>query len=431
MSSVATEFKLPELAEGVTSATVTSLLVAVGDTIEAGQAVVEVETDKAAAEVPSPVGGTVTAIQAKEGATLNVGDLILVVDEAGAPAAAPKPEPEPPKQEPPPAKKAKPAEPKPKEPADKKPEVKAQSAKPLPKSSSVAAAPSVRRLARELGLDINTVEGTGPGGRVLEPDVRAAAGVGHPEEPAETEAVAVPADAGVETPDGRQAMSTIRRRTAERMTEAWTTIPHVTHFDKADISDFDKLRKRAGGQVAAAGGKLTVTAVLVKVLCAALKKYPQVNASVDMEQGEIVYKREYHIGVAVDTEHGLLVPVVRDADQLTLTQVAVELTRLAEGARTRKLTLDEMQGGTFTISNLGGIGGTGFTPIVNPPQVAILGVSRAQVEPVYTDGRFEPRTILPLALSYDHRVVDGADGARFLRFVAEALEQPLLLLLEE
>jgi len=428
---VATEFRLPELAEGVTSATVTSLLVAAGDTIEAGQAVVEVETDKAAAEVPSPVGGTVASIQAKEGDTLNVGDLILEVDEAAAPAAQPEPEPEPapPKKAPPPKARAKPEKPTPKKRPAAKPEVKAPATKPAAKSTSVAAAPSVRRLARELGVDINTVEGSGAGGRVLEPDVRAAANADAAEVPAET--VTAPDDTAVEASEGREAMSTIRRRTAERLTEAWQTIPHVTNFDKADITDFEKLRKRAGDQVAAAGGKLTVTAVLVKVICAALKKYPQVNASVDMEQGEVVYKDEYHIGVAADTEHGLLVPVVRNADHLTLTQVCVELTRLAEAARTRKLAIEEMQGGTFTISNLGGIGGTGFTPIVNPPQVAILGVSRARVEPVYTDGRFEPRTMLPLALSYDHRAVDGADGARFLRFVAEALEQPLILMLEE
>jgi pyruvate dehydrogenase E2 component (dihydrolipoamide acetyltransferase) len=228
----------------------------------------------------------------------------------------------------------------------------------------------------------------------------------------------------------RQDMTSIRRRTAERMAHAWATIPHVTQFDKADVSELEKMRKQFGKRVEAAGGKLTVTAILVKIIAHALQKFPQFNASVDMANGQLVYKKYYHIGIAVDTDRGLLVPVIRDADKKNITEIAVELTELGEKARARKATLDDMQGGTFTITNLGGIGGTNFTPIVNSPEVAILGVARTHVEPVYIDGQFQPRSMLPLALSYDHRIIDGADAARFARWVAEAIEQPFLLFME-
>ena len=228
----------------------------------------------------------------------------------------------------------------------------------------------------------------------------------------------------------RRAMSTVRRRTAERLGHAWSQIPHVTQFDKADVTGLEELRKRYAKQVEAAGGKLTVTAILAKVAAAALRKFPQFNSTLDFARDEIIYKQYCHIGIAVDTDRGLLVPVLRDVDTKNLTQVCVELTQLAERARTKKTTLDEMQGGCFTISNLGGIGGTGFTPIVNEPEVAILGVSRNAIEPVYISGEFQPRTMLPLSLSYDHRVIDGADGARFLRWVCEAIENPFLVFLE-
>jgi len=204
----------------------------------------------------------------------------------------------------------------------------------------------------------------------------------------------------------------------------------VTEFDKADVTGLEELRKRYAKQVEAAGGKLTVTAILAKVAAAALRKFPQFNSTLDFARDEIIYKQYCHIGIAVDTDRGLLVPVLRDVDTKNLTQVCVELTQLAERARTKKTTLDEMQGGCFTISNLGGIGGTGFTPIVNEPEVAILGVSRNAIEPVYISGEFQPRTMLPLSLSYDHRVIDGADGARFLRWVCEAIENPFLVFLE-
>jgi pyruvate dehydrogenase E2 component (dihydrolipoamide acetyltransferase) len=225
-------------------------------------------------------------------------------------------------------------------------------------------------------------------------------------------------------------MSNVRRRTAEHLAQAWAAIPHVTQFDRADITDLEQLRQQFARKAEVAGGKLTITAIIIKILAAALKKFPQFNASIDMANYEVVYKQYYHIGVAVDTDRGLLVPVIRDVDQKNIVALSVELTALAERARTRKTTLEEMQGGTFTVTNLGGIGGSYFAPIINAPEVAILGVARSSMEPVYSQGQFVPRLLLPLALSYDHRLIDGADGARFLRWVVEALQQPFLLALE-
>jgi pyruvate dehydrogenase E2 component (dihydrolipoamide acetyltransferase) len=225
-------------------------------------------------------------------------------------------------------------------------------------------------------------------------------------------------------------MTKIRKATATNLARASLMVPQVTNHDWADITGLDELRKSYRARVEAAGGKLTVTSILVKVVASALRRFPDLNASVDMDRHTVVFKDFVHVGVAVDTEHGLLVPVIRDADRKNITEISVELDDLARRARERKLKLDEMQGGTFSISNLGGIGGTGFSPIVNWPEVGILGVSRGLLEPRWIDGSFQPRLILPLSLSYDHRLVDGALAARFLRWVAEALEQPLMLALE-
>ena len=227
-------------------------------------------------------------------------------------------------------------------------------------------------------------------------------------------------------------MRAVRRKTAEHLSAAWATIPHVTQHDQADITGLEELRKRYSKLVETAGGNLTVTAIAVKIVAAALKAFPQFNASIDLAANEIIAKKFINIGVAVDTDRGLLVPVIRDADTKNIVQLAVELSQLSEKARSRKLSLEEMQGGCFSISNLGGIGGTSFTPIVNLPEVAILGISRAKMEPVFNKEtkQFEPRLMLPLSLSYDHRVIDGADGIRFLRWIADALEQPFLLALQ-
>jgi pyruvate dehydrogenase E2 component (dihydrolipoamide acetyltransferase) len=297
----------------------------------------------------------------------------------------------------------------------------------------VPAAPHVRRLARELGIDIHMVPGNGPGGRISEDDVKLYA-----------KSVIVAAAAGTGTaathfkqpalPDfskwgkiERVSMRGVRRKTAEHMWEAWTSIPHVTQQDKADITELEQLRTKFAPKAAEAGGKMTVTAIALKVCASALKIFPQFNASIDMDKEEIVYKQFINIGVAVDTDRGLLVPVIREVDKKNIVELAAELTGLSKKARDKKLSPADMEGGTFTITNLGGIGGTGFSPIVNYPEVAILGLSRSSMEPVWMNNKFEPRMVLPLSLSYDHRLIDGADAARFLRWIAEAFEQPFLL----
>jgi pyruvate dehydrogenase E2 component (dihydrolipoamide acetyltransferase) len=295
----------------------------------------------------------------------------------------------------------------------------------------VPAAPHVRRLAREIGIDIYEVKGAGPGGRISEDDVKAfAKGL--------LAAGAAPPVAGhfatPKLPDfskwgkiEKVSMRGVRRKTAEHLAESWNTIPHVTQQDRADITELEQLRARFAPKAEEAGGKMTVTAIALKVCAAALKVFPQFNASIDVEKEEIIYKQFINIGVATDTDRGLLVPVLRDVDKKNIVELAVELSQLSKKARDKKLTPAEMEGGTFTITNLGGIGGVGFTPIVNHPEVAILGLSRSRMEPEWIHGKFEPRLILPLSLSYDHRLIDGADAARFLRWIAEAFEQPFLL----
>jgi len=300
-----------------------------------------------------------------------------------------------------------------------------------PEQPPAPAAPSVRRMARELGVDISEVPGNGPGGRISIDDVKAYAKrmVGATRSGAPASAVPLPDFARWGEVE-RQPMRAVRRKTAEHLSAAWATVPHVTQCDLADITALEELRKKHAKEVEAAGGNLTVTAIAVKVVAAALRRYPQFNASVDMAAGEIVFKKYVNIGIAVDTDRGLLVPVIRNADQKNIIQLSVELAQLSEKARNRKISLEEMQGGCFSISNLGGIGGTYFTPIVNAPEVAILGISRASMQPKFDNTQFVPRLMLPLSLSYDHRVIDGADGIRFLRWVAEALEQPFLLALQ-
>jgi pyruvate dehydrogenase E2 component (dihydrolipoamide acetyltransferase) len=299
-----------------------------------------------------------------------------------------------------------------------------------PEMPAAPAAPSVRRMARELGVDINQVTGSGEGGRISVDDVKAHA------KRLVTDVLRRGGTAAPPLPDfsrwgetERQPMRAVRRKTAEHLSGVWASVPHVTQFDLADVTALEELRHKYAKQAEAAGGALTVTAIAVKVAAAALRKFPQFNASVDMSAAEIVLKKYVNIGIAVDTDRGLLVPVIRDADRKNVVQIAVELTQLSEKARTRKIALDEMQGGCFSISNLGGIGGTYFTPLINAPEVAILGISRTAMQPRHVDGSFVPRLMLPLSLSYDHRVIDGADGIRFLRWVSEALEQPFLLAL--
>ena len=427
-----TEFKLPDLGENVESGDVVNVLVAVGDTLAEDQPVIELETDKAVVEVPSPLSGIVREIHVQAGDQAAVGQLLLTVETAApagvaklpeAPAAAPLPS----QPAPAPTEVTQPASP----PA-------ADRTYPAPISGPrklVPASPSVRRLAREIGIDIAQVAGSGPGGRISENDVKAfSRQLNTTRQAAPAPSAAVPA---IELPDfsrwgevERRPMGKVRQITAQRLQAAWSSIPMVTQFDKADITEMEKWRKDYGPRAEAAGGKLTPTAILIKLLAAALKRFPQFNCSIDITSQEIIQKQYYNIGIAVDTPNGLLVPVVRDVDQKNIIELAVELSEMAVKTRERKVALEDMQGGCMTISNVGVMGGTGFTPIVNPPEVAILGVARSSREPVYVDGQFVPRMMLPLALTYDHRQIDGADGARFLRWVAQALEDPFLILLE-
>lgn len=449
-ASSAGTFKLPELGENISQGDLVRLMISVGSRVAEGQPVMELETDKAVIEVPSSVSGVVQEIKVKEGEKVSVGQVIFTL-EGGAIA-----EPESSRQHAPVEhvggqhaarlsfQMAMQAEGKTEEqalPPDPPASVLPSFAMPeqLGKVAGtehrdpVPAAPHVRRLARELGVDIHEVQGEGPAGRISEDDVKA-----HAKSKLAAAAAPVAPRAGhfaePALPDfakwgkiERVSMRGVRRKTAQHLAEAWNTIPHVTQNDKADITELEQLRARFAPRAAEAGGKMTITAIALKVCASALKIFPQFNASIDMAKEEIVYKQYINIGVAVDTDRGLLVPVIREVDKKNIVELAAELTRLSAKARDKKLTPEEMEGGTFTITNLGGIGGTGFSPIVNHPEVAILGLSRSSIEPVWRNGKFEPRQVLPLSLSYDHRLLDGADSARFLRWIAEAFEQPFLL----
>ena len=435
------QFALPDLGENIESGDVIRILVAIGDRLAEDQTVIELETDKAVIEVPSSIDGVVTEILVQPGDTIAVGQPILAVEATAeeAPVAEAEEAPvaeveEAPREFGQHGKRRSwvpsidPLNPIVQE-REAAPVVEEAPPAPTP-DAPVPAAPSTRRLAREIGVDIAQVQGTGPGGRISIDDVKA-----HSKKLHATRAGA-PAEAAP-LPDfsqwgavEHQPMTKVREITAERLAQAWATIPQVTQFDKADITHLEKWRAEYGKKAEAAGGKLTPTAILIKVLGIALKVFPQFNASIDMAQRLVVYKRYFHIGIAVDTPHGLLVPVVRDVDQKNIIELAVELSELARKTRERKIGPADMQGGSMTISNVGTMGGTAFTPIVNPPEAAILGVARSQVEPAYIDGQLQPRTFLPLSLSYDHRLIDGADGARFLRWVCTALEDPFIALLE-
>lgn len=426
------DFKLPPVGENIASGHIVAVLVAVGDTVKKDQPLLEMETDKASLEVPSPCDGTIAKILIQKGEDVKIGQVVMRIDE-GKTAGAPEPA----KENVPSAQAAAPyvAAPLPAAPAS------------LPETpTDVPAAPSVRRFAREIGINIAQVPGSGSGGRISIEDVKTFA------KALNTSRSAVAPAGGVAKPlpdfakwgsIDRQPMHNIRKKTAEHMSFCWSTIPHVTQFDKADITELEQSRQRySQGE-----RKLTITPFLLKVLAAALRNFPEFNASIDMTAQQIIYKKYCHIGVAVDTDRGLLVPVVRDVDQKTVYQIADELSAAARRARDKKISLEELQGGCMTLTNLGGIGGTHFTPIVNWPEVAILGVSRAQWEPRGIDNKpalslpsgqrfpegksLRPRFMLPLSLSYDHRLIDGADGARFLRWVCEALEQPFMMELEK
>jgi pyruvate dehydrogenase E2 component (dihydrolipoamide acetyltransferase) len=455
-AQAASEFKLPELGENISQGDLVRLMIAPGATVSEGQPVMELETDKAVVEVPSSVSGVVKEVKVKEGEKIKVGQVIFTL-EGGAPVqtesvrarnapvehvsgqhgarlafqAAIRAEGKTEEQALPPDQPQLAA------PVFSMP-VQLGKVAGTEHRQPIPAAPHVRRFAREVGVDIYEIKGTGPGGRISDSDVKAYA-------KALLSAAATAAQAPLaghfaqpHLPDfakwgkvERVSMRGVRRKTAEHLAESWNTIPHVTQHDRADITELEQLRARFAPKAEEAGGKMTVTAIALKVCAAALKVFPQFNASIDIEKEEIIYKQYINIGVAADTDRGLLVPVIRDVDKKNIVELAVELSQLSKKARDKKITPEEMQGGTFTITNLGGIGGVGFTPIVNHPEVAILGLSRSRIEPEWIQGKdggkFEPRLILPLSLSYDHRLIDGADAARFLRWIAEAFEQPFLL----
>ncbi|MBT9589152.1 dihydrolipoyllysine-residue acetyltransferase [bacterium] len=427
------EVHLPDLGENISAANVLSILVKIGDTVTPETGMLEIETDKATIEVPVGVAGKVEKIHVIAGEKAQVGQKILtVLGTAPTPAARALPVLE--------SKSSAPVV----------PAVAPKAAPPQPNGSHKAASsgpvkpapasPTVRRLAREIGVDVNVVRGSGPKGRIQHDDVKLhARALLRTQRPAPGSLPAAGSwrPTQIQLPDfskfgtiEREAMTGIRRKTAETMAQAWSTIPMVTQFDKADMSEVEKLRQKLDAKARQQGGKLTVTAILAKICASSLKRFPKFNASIDLGKEEVILKKYFNIGVAVDTERGLLVPVLKDVPSKNIFEISVELQAIAEKARARKITPDDLQGGCFTITNLGGIGGTSFTPIVNPPEVAILGVSRSAIEPVWQDAQFVPRSMLPLSLSYDHRLIDGAEAARFLRFVCEALENPALLLFE-
>ena len=466
------DFKLPDLGEGIHEAEIISIKVKEGDAVKEDQPLFEVETDKAVVEIPSPYSGTVTKIHVQEGKVVTVGS-VMISFEVGGGAAFKETVKQKPAENAAPAKAAEPV----KQPA-------AVGAKPATADSArtsgnghtgrpahdpsrpVPAAPAVRRLARELGVDLYTVPGSGAAGRVMKEDVRASAQgtlsrmasssaldkqtPTKPEMPAislqdkyggsgsgtafdASPMVAQPVD----LPDfdrfgktERVPLRSIRRKIAQNMTLSWTHIPHVTHFDEANVTDLSRLLAKRDANKDRQGPRLTMTAFAIKAVASALQKYPQFNSSLDEAKGEIVFKHFFNIGVAVATERGLIVPVIHNADQKSMTEIANELFDIAEKTRTGKIEIDKLQGGTFTITNIGAIGGTSMVPMVNYPECGILGMARAAEKPIVENGQIKIGTILPLALSFDHRLADGAEAAYFVRHIINLLQEPFSLLVD-
>ena len=438
---MATAFTLPDLGENIDSGDVVSVLVAPGDTVKPGQAVLEVETDKAVIEVPCPPGGVVKEVLVKKGETVSVGQQLLSLEAAGAVAAVVPPAPAaataPPSVEKPAVAQSAAAEavPAPQpvavaEPApasDSNGKVAAESGH---QAAAEPAGPAVRRLARELGVDLARVAGSGPSGRIVREDVvaavrRAGGGGGS----AAQQAVAGSGERDEWGPIHREQMSRMRKTIATNMVRSVSTIPHLTNFDDADVTELERLRKESAAEYAKTDVKLTALAFVVKAVSLSLRQHPVVNASVDMEKGELVYKDYVNVGLAVDTPRGLVVPVLRDCDRQSIPHIAQEIAQTAEKAKNAQYGVEDLRGGTFTISNLGAIGGSYSTPIINWPEVAILLIGRSRKLPVVVDDRIEPRLMMPLSLSYDHRVIDGALAARFLKEVIGYLESPGRLLL--
>jgi len=418
------DLRLPKLGEGAESGTVVSVLVKEGDAVTKGQTLIELENEKAVAPIPSTVAGTIGKVRVKEGDKISVGHVIATINESGG---APSKGAAPAKGAP-----AKRAQPEPEPEAETEEESEGEVAADEGEGESegaVAAAPSIRKIARELGIDLTKVRGSERGGRIVMGDLRAyiqrlqklaaqpkGGAVGTPRPTAAAERI----DFSKWGEITKKPMSPLRKTIARRMVENWNAVPHVTQFDEVDITDLNELRKKFSPTYEKKGAKLTLTPLVIKAVVAALKKHPIFNSSLDEAADEIVLKEYFHIGVAVDTEHGLFVPVIRNADKKSLLELSQEVNALAEKARDRKLSLEEMQGGTFSISNQGGIGGAHFTPIVNKPEVAILGLGRGALKPVARNGKVELRLMMPIAISYDHRVIDGGAAARFTVDLLEA-----------
>jgi pyruvate dehydrogenase E2 component (dihydrolipoamide acetyltransferase) len=458
---MANEFKLPELGENIESIQVAKVLVTQGDTVAVDQPVLELETDKATIEVPSSVAGTVEAVHVSEGDEIEVGQVVMTFGGGAASESVADAEVGPPPEGQsgsPGGTGSVPSEGAPdtevSAPAQRQSgspggtgsvqsahheESMQSEGQPQVFESSVAvpAAPSVRRFAREIGLDINTVQGSGPSGRVSIDDVKR-----HAREKSRAAAAAgarVPTVASVipALPDftkwgevETEKMSTIRRKTADHMALCWQQIPHVTIHDSADISALEPLRKRYADRAEALGGKLTMAVMVCKAVASALKAFPKFNASIDMAAHRTIYKKYVNLGVAVSTDRGLVVPVIRDADHKNMVEIAAEITKIAKKARSGKIEMSDIEGGTFTVTNLGRVGGSHFTPIINYPEVAILGMGRTFLEAAPDQDKGDPRLMLPLSLSFDHRLIDGAEAAKFLGWIIEAIEEPLVLALE-
>jgi len=442
-------FKLPDVGEGIAEAEIVEYLVEVGDKVKADQIVVRVETDKAVVELPSPFSGTVAEIPHKPGDTVSVGDALLVIEtEEGAAAEEKKKKPEreekePEKEDKKPEQKEKPEgapaeerkklgraekEERPEEPS------RAEAAKET-QPGRILATPHTRKLARELKVDITTVKGSGPQGRVTDDDVRRASEeAAKPKEAPAAAPAKAPSTAGFDFekygPTRRVTLKGVRKRIAEVMARSASTIPHVTHFDEADVTKLLEVAEREKALAEGRGIKLTILSFLAKAAAASLKEFPILNSSLDEETGEIVYKEYIHIGIATDTEAGLMVPVIRDVNRKSILQIAAELQELAKKARDRSIDLEDLRGGSFSITNVGAIGGTGATPIIQHPQAAILLSVRARKKPVALDDKVVIRTIMPLALSFDHRILDGAEAARFMNHLVELLEDPMRMLID-
>ena len=421
------DLTLPALGEGADSGVVVNLFVKEGDQIAKDQPVLELENEKAVATIPASSAGTVSKLYVKTGDKISVGQRILSLQEAGE-----KPGPER-KAETKAQPTAKAAARKPAELREEKPEeVEAEEPAPRP-GITPAASPSIRKLALDLGIDLSRVHGSERGGRIVQADIRAyiqrlqQVGSKAPSTPssgaAKEKAVPEPVDFAKWGPVSKKPVSPLRQVIARRMTESWHAVPRVTQFDEADITNVMALRKAHADAYEKKGARLTLTSFALKAVVETLKKHPALNSSLDEAGQEIISKEYFHIGVAVDTEAGLLVPVIRDVDKKSMFDLSKELEDLAKKARERKLSTEEMKGGTFTISNQGGIGGGHFTPIVNHPEVAILGLGRGGMKAMIRKDKIEPRLMLPMALSYDHRVIDGAVAARFVVDLVKAFEE--------